>query len=173
MTIQSIPSLIRNGFGGLKLRIILALCFLFVATPQLCAQNDEGEVPFTTILQSTSSGIGYSVDRVIYNQAALEAFWNEAHAGFHPLPPTPEIDFNKRMVIIAAMGLQISPRHFIEITRIERVKTMVKVFIEETQPGKGCSPVGLFTNPVHMVETDRLFSVTFRRSIGSRCGVFD
>jgi hypothetical protein len=173
MTIHSIPNLIRNGFGGLKLRILLALCFVFVATPQLCAQSDKGEVSFTTILLSTSSGIGFSVDRVIYSQADFEAFWSLAHASSSPMPPTPEIDFGKRMVVVAAMGPQISPKHSIKITRIERVKTMVRVSIEETQPGKNCSAVGLITNPVHMVETDQLFAVTFRRSIGSRCADFD
>ena len=174
MTIQSISGLMRNAFGGLKLRILLALCFVFVATPQLRAQSDKGDVPFTTILLSTSSGIGYSIDRVIYDQAVLEEFWNDAHAGSPPVPPTPEIDFSKRMVIISAMGLQPTPRHFIKITRIERVKTMVQVFIEETQPGKGCAATGLITNPVHMVETERLFSVTFRRSLARpRCGTFD
>ncbi|HTG18166.1 MAG TPA: protease complex subunit PrcB family protein [Blastocatellia bacterium] len=174
LTIHSVPSFIRSRFGNGKLRVFLALFFVFVATPQLCAQSDKGEIHFTTILHSPSSGIGYSLDRVIYNQDDWQAFWNEVNAGSSLLPPTPEIDFSKRMVIIAAMGLQPTPRHFIKITRIERVKTMVKVSIEETQPGKGCSPLGVVTHPIHIVETDQLSSVTFRRAIGiSRCGVFD
>jgi hypothetical protein len=77
LTIHSVPSFIRSRFDKGKKRVFFALCFVFIATPPLCAQSDKGEIPFTTILQSPSGGIGYSLDRVIYNQGEWQAFWNE------------------------------------------------------------------------------------------------
>lgn len=119
--------------------------------------------------QRAQGSIGYSIDRSIGNVADWQSFWNEVHAGPSPIPPLPEIDFSKRMIVIAALGVQPTPKHLITITRIERVRTMISVIIEETQPGKDCSPLGALTNPIHIVETDKLFFITFRRSIGSRC----
>jgi len=63
------------------------------------------------------------------------------------------------------MGTQPSPKHEITITRLVRVKNMLKVEIEETEPGKGCSPLGVVRSPIHIVETEGRPFVTFRRSI--------
>ncbi len=164
----SIGCFIRNLLGRYNRRVLLALFIVPVCNSPLSAQSEEA-IPFTTVLKTTRSSIGSSIDLPIGNVADWQTFWNEIHAGPSPIPPLPEIDFSKRMIIIAALGVQPAPRHLITITRIERVKTMIKVFIEETQPGRDCSPLGALTNPIHIVETEKLSFITFRRSIGSRC----
>jgi hypothetical protein len=154
----------------LPVRSILVLLIWAFLRLSATAQGAKEEIPFTTILKAADSSIGYSLDRVIYSEAAWQSFWNEAHSNLPAVPPLPIIDFTQKMVIVTAMGTQPSPKHEITITRLVQVRNMLRVEIEKTEPGRGCSPLGVLRRPIHIVETESRPFVTFRRSIArARC----
>jgi len=151
------------GVSVARMVIMLMAATIFLTVPAF-AQLDN-DVSFITILKGTDGGIDNPMDRIITTDKEWQELWNDIHINKSYVPPPPRIDFTKSMIIIATMGMQPSPGHEIKITRITQVGNMVTVYIEETKPGKVCSPLTMISKPFHIVEADIKLYVTFRRSI--------
>ena len=155
---------------------ILVLSTLFGACT-IFAQSGGGQVDFTTILKSTESQLGDCRDQVISSTATWVRFWEELYPDAETRPSLPEVDFTQRMVIVVAMGEEPTGNFDIRVTKLVRIKgvskglPLLKVLIEETRPKPSCFPLPSATQPIHVIETDRVFDVTFRRILKTdRCG---
>ena len=73
------------------------------------------------------------------------------------------------MVIVVAMGEEPTGNFDIRVTKLVKIRgvskglPLLKVVIEETRPRPSCFALPSTTQPIHIIETDRIFDVTFRR----------
>jgi hypothetical protein len=102
---------------------------------------------------------------VIKNRDEFSDFWNRFTARIPPgneIPPPPEIDFSKEMVVVAAMGARPSSGYWIIIDGACEVDGRVQVFVTNVD-GAACGQFPTETHPadaVRLPQTD--LPVAFR-----------
>ena len=104
---------------------------------------------------------------VIRNRNEFSDFWQRLTAQIGAgrwVPPVPEVDFSKEMIIVAAMGVRPSPGYAVIIDGACEVDGHVEVFVTSIEEGAKCGPVlGVVTAPadaVRIPQTD--LPVVFR-----------
>jgi len=107
---------------------------------------------------------------VIKNRDEFSDFWKRFTAHIPPsngIPPPPEIDFSKEMVVVAAMGTRPTSGYWIFIDGACEVDGQLEVFVSSVE-GSACDGHGQFpvlTNPadaVRLPQTD--LPVVFREA---------
>lgn len=93
------------------------------------------------------SGYEDRARRVIRDRETWARVWLRATSGAPPRP-LPEVDFDKRMIVFAAMGSQRSTGHRIEIIQLSRLGEDLYVVVKETSPGLSCAFAWAMTAPV-------------------------
>src|SRR5690625_7529517 len=81
--------------------LLLISCVTFDPGP---GQPESEPVKFTSIRQASHSGLSEETTTIIRERDDFEAFWQELHANRKPVPETPSVDFEKKMVLIYAIG---------------------------------------------------------------------
>lgn len=125
-----------------------------------------------TVLSDQYSGIDEDVRRLIDSRSEWEAFWNEAHSGRSPTPETPSIDFDRNVVVAAAMGGASSGGHGIGIEAVARSGDTLYARVRETSPGENCIVTMAITHPVQAVRvpvSDVSVLVTVERTSTRDC----
>ena len=97
------------------------------------------------------SGIRDSRRTVIRTANEWEEFWNEFTAAIVPTPDLPAIDFEARMVIVAAMGERTTGGYTIAIDDVSEGEDGVTTRVIETSPGASCLLAQVITAPVTAV----------------------
>jgi hypothetical protein len=104
---------------------------------------------------------------VIKNRDELSDFWKRFTARMPPgngIPPPPEIDFSKEMVVIAAMGARSSSGYWTIIDGACEVDGQVEVFVTNVD-GAACGQFPTETHPadaVRLPQTD--LPIVFRET---------
>jgi hypothetical protein len=93
---------------------------------------------------------------VIRDAAEWERFWGAIVAAVSPSPPVPEIDFERQMVLAAAMGQRPSGGYTIDIDAVYLSGGTVFVVVKSVNPGPTCGGASVMTAPVVAVAIDRL-----------------
>jgi hypothetical protein len=105
---------------------------------------------------------------VIKNRDALSNFWKQLTAPVPPgqwVPPLPEIDFSKDMIVVAAMGARPSSGYWTIIDGACEVNGQVEVFVSNVEDASCVSQLGIVTYPadaVRLPQTD--LPVVFRET---------
>lgn len=154
----STPLLTRLAPGLLLVAGCLALACANGTTPP--NETPPGTVTLATepveeVAQSAYTGIEDRRRVVFRTQAEWETFWRELTRNTSPAEPTPEIDFSRRIVIAAAMGLRSSGGFAIEITTVRATGDELLVEVLETSPGPSCAVTMALTAPVTAVSVER------------------
>lgn len=113
-------------------------------------------LPFETVEQQFYGN--YEVEaqnRVIRDAAVFGKFWNRLHEGQKPLPPVPEIDFSREMVVATVLGTKPTGGYVAEITEIAAGAGQVGILVTNSIPGSGCGVTTALTNPYHIVKMER------------------
>jgi hypothetical protein len=98
-----------------------------------------------------SSGIDQPMTQVIRTQAEWETLWRWITArGSQPHVP-PAIDFDRDMLLAAAMGTRPSGGYSIEIDRVAEGETELIAHVVRTSPGSRCGVTAALTQPVDVV----------------------
>ena len=167
-------------------RTLLSLfAILLISTPSpqvLRATQDYGRpVPITPMAPTrweprtsfmTGSGIWDQLRLVVRDRDTWVDVWKRIHS-LDPshtrpeLPPLPEIDFSREMVVVAAMGRRPSSAYSIIIdgAYAYEVNYRLEVVVRSMENRKGCGAWTVMTAPVDIVRlprTDR--SVIFRET---------
>jgi hypothetical protein len=104
---------------------------------------------------------------VIKSREELNDFWKRFTAPFPPaqqLPPPPEIDFAKEMIVVSAMGMQPSSGYWTIIDGACEVDGRIEVFITNVE-NKTCSGFATVTYPADAVRLPRSeLPVVFRET---------
>jgi hypothetical protein len=145
--------------------IVSILIFGLYFLPAQAQATQEESVEFTMIPEPEGGKtIAYPLDTVIQDAERWADFWNDLHPG----KPVPAIDFERRMVIATALGGGTATSA-IKVTSVTRksvpdLAPLIKVYIKEIRPGRGCIITAIFMPPPHvLVETETGHDVTFRR----------
>ncbi|MCC6631793.1 MAG: protease complex subunit PrcB family protein [Gammaproteobacteria bacterium] len=101
------------------------------------------------LLQNT--GFDTATQIVIADQSAWRETWARLVAGRRPTPPAPEMDFAKHIVVIVAMGRQVSGGYSIRVVAVKRQASGVLVRAIALAPGRGCISTANITAPVDVV----------------------
>jgi hypothetical protein len=101
------------------------------------------------------SGMTTKQRLVIRDGAAWADVWKQITSPFQPVPPVPEVDFAKNVLIVAAMGTRSSGGYSIAVDGVRIVAGGAKVSVTEESPGSGCFTTQALTAPVAVVVVRR------------------
>lgn len=112
-------------------------------------------VEFTIFSQGSFGGHGDEKGRfVIRNADEWEGIWQKLHSNVEPLPNPPAVDFGEKMMIAVFSGQRPTDGHSVNVLSVREQGNELKVFIEETKPGRNCAVVQVITNPYVIIQTD-------------------
>jgi hypothetical protein len=114
----------------------------------LALLQDKGEsVSFSTIDKGSTSGFTSPLEMFLTSQKDWVDLWAKREVGTGPKKNAPTIDFDKDIVIVAALGMKNTGGYTIEITRIVRTPDDLTVYVKRTEPAAGSTPSGKPTSP--------------------------
>jgi hypothetical protein len=102
-----------------------------------------------------NSGISEQARLVVTSRAEWELAWRRVWHGHSPVPAAPAVDFDREVVLVAAMGGRSSGGYQIQVTQAAAQADRVVVRVVETSPGKGCFTTAAFSEPVDVVKLPR------------------
>lgn len=112
-----------------------------------------GTVPFATIDRGEDSGAALTTPLVIQDQADWTSFWSE-HS--RSQGPAPQVDFERDLVLVGAVGQREEAGDSVEIRRVRAVSDGTVVELHELVPGDFCSPAQKIHIPFHIVRVPRV-----------------
>ncbi len=106
---------------------------------------------------------------VIKSHDQFSDFWKRVIGPISPgnwIPPLPEVDFSKEMLIISAMGQRPSPGYWTIIDGACEADGQVEIFISNLEGGLGCgASLGVVTYPADAVLIPRTeLPIVFRET---------
>lgn len=112
-----------------------ATVLLFALTSSASYADDDNDIPFEVLRHGNLSGIDHQMIMVADNQMHFEHLWKMHSSGASdPTEDTPEINFEKEVVIGHFLGNSASCGYDIHITSVEDKKSSVQVKSNITTP---------------------------------------
>lgn len=112
-------------------------------------------VPHETLVSQAYSGIESPLREVIREPAAWEDLWRRIHAGTSPVPPPPPVDFEREMLVVAALGTRMSGGFGISVTRVIAGEEGLRVTLRESCPPPGAMVTMALVQPVQVIRVPR------------------
>lgn len=148
--------------------LVLGLAALSLSCQAQPPQNSPGQAPAPPPANSNLtrfrtqpfafaqlSGYETSTQLVIRDQASWEQAWKTLHSTVEPLPSLPPIDFEKEMVLLAAMGRKSTGGHNIILESMTAEGDHQVVTVREEVPGAGCLTSQVLTQPADIARIPR------------------
>lgn len=141
--------------------LLLVLMGGWAAMSPPAAPRDE---PFASdslrhLMQGGHSGFEWPVRAVAGDSATFRRLWTDAVRGNRNPPSMPSVDFQRDMVIVAAMGSMRSTGHTIRIDSVVAVGPALQVHTVVIIHGPECLSGMMMTNPVDIVVAPRSAAV--------------
>lgn len=102
-----------------------------------------------------NSGVANELMTAIRNADHWRARWALASARFGSAPPEPEVDFEKDMLLMAAMGSRGSGGYSVDIERVVDRPHELVAHVRFTSPGERCGAIAVITSPADVVRLPR------------------
>jgi hypothetical protein len=102
-----------------------------------------------------NSALEDSARHVVRSRDEWTALWNRIVANHEPKPAVPDIDFEKEMLLVAAMGTRATGGYSIEIEAVDRDSSAITVSVRGRSPGRNCATTQALTAPVDIVRIPR------------------
>ena len=138
-----------------------AVALLLVALPATAVGNRTAEsamigkdVPVTIVAAETYSGLDRPISRLIRSEAELKSVWKRIHRGRQPLPPLPVVDFERDMLILAALGSRNSGGFGIDVARVIRDKDSLHILVRTRCPAPDTISTMALVQPMQLVKVD-------------------
>lgn len=109
------------------------------------------EVPFEDLAAGFNTGFVDGGRLVIRSPAELDEFWSTFEAPRDPKTDPPSVDFDRSIVIAAAMGQRGTGGHAVTILAVHELEGTLYVTVRELSPGPGCMTTMGMTQPVFAV----------------------
>ena len=148
--------------------LLLTLALAVCSSPS--SPDEQSPVTLTRLGVEGASYAYYSGVRdaqrlVIRDQATWQQTWSAIWSRNSPVPALPAIEFDREMVIVAALGERNSGGFSILIDRVTESTTGLTVNVRSVSPGNGCITTQALTQPVDIARvTRRDGMVTFTES---------
>ncbi len=97
---------------------------------------------------SQQSGIDEPENIVLRDEEGWAKAWQRIQSRSRPVPPAPPVDFEREMIVVAALGRQRSGGYTIRIDRAYREGPATVVIVYAESPGEGCIVTNALTSPV-------------------------
>lgn len=122
--------------------------------------SDGVTIPLTrfraeSVSYAHSSGLNAHGYQVIRDPDAWSTLWQRIHATTTPAPEMPAIDFNREMVVAAALGTRNSAGYDVLLTEASEVSGRITVRVLELSPGSSCATAAVLTQPVDLATLPR------------------
>jgi len=111
----------------------------------------HGSVPFGTLARVDDTNAPLTAPFYVQDAEAWQAFW-QSHGGGGP---TPHVDFENEIVVVAAVGVREEAGDSVEVRRILQVDDGTLTFVFNRLPGDFCSPAARSHVPFHAVVAPR------------------
>ena len=158
---------------------MLALAVVACRGPLAAGQHDTSPEPVSLArlngagtAYSSYAGIDDAMRTVIRDSTAWRRLWQRINRPFIPQPMLPDIDFEREMVVVAALGARPSAGYDVVIEGATRDSTGIAVAVRVASPAAGCPVAAVETQPVDLARipaSDR--PVRFReREVVVGCG---
>jgi hypothetical protein len=152
--------------------------------PSAASRNDRGELstepsgPFAadripgdairlsassvhTVYASTFSGIAMPGRDLLLTRHEWAVYWEPTLQNTIPRPPLPEVDFERRFILAAAMGSRLEAGHSIEIDEVWTRGDDYWVRVIQRMPAAHCNPIAIHTLPIVVVSLPRITGDVF------------
>jgi len=118
-------------------------------------------VPLARLSSTPSSlsfygGIGRPERLVVRDNATWHTVWASIWSGTAPMPATPNVDFTKEMVIVAALGSRSTGGYSIVVDSAMATSAGLVVWIGTSSPGARCVTTQAFSAPVDVARIQRI-----------------
>ena len=106
-----------------------------------------------------NSGLTKPVQLVIKDSKEWQEVWERSHCKvISPVPPLPEIDFTKELIVVVALGTRPTGGYGIFVDRAVDKNNRREITVGKQSPGKNCFTTQALTQPVDIArlpKTDR------------------
>src|SRR5205823_14290981 len=108
-------------------------------------------LPFSTVAKGAASGILEPLQVAIRTRDEWVAFWaRHTRAQVQP-PPAPPVDFSREMVVGIFLGARATGGHEVEITKVERGGSALRIHYRSRSPDPGAMVTQVRTQPYHLI----------------------
>src|SRR3954468_20336667 len=142
ISISAVPS---AGAQQSEQRVQPVLTTVEAVTVPVTRFRSNGE----TFLQY--SGLNDSLTTVIRDAETWKSYWEAMHRRFVPAPPTPDVDFTREMIVLAAMGSSPNAGFDIHVAGATLWGNRLVVTISRASVSRGCPVSAVVTQPVDVV----------------------
>jgi len=116
------------------------------------------------------SGIASERRLLVRDAEAWASLWAEIHRNLSPTPPLPAVDFEREMVVAAALGTRPSGGYGITIDSARHRGDVLEIHVRQWRPGGDCAVTAALTAPVDLV---RLPAVSAKAAFREESQVLD
>jgi hypothetical protein len=100
--------------------------------------------------KGVNSGVRDPRTVIVESADMWQALWTEHTAGMQPMPPLPDVDFSRNLVIGVFAGQKATAGYGIEIIETRASPTSLTVLYRETIPDTTAIPAQTPTQPYHL-----------------------
>jgi len=120
-------------------------------------QPERAPVPLTRLRNSQSafstySGLIDSLRVVVRDSTAWRRVWQEINRPFFPAPVLPPVDFQREMIVVAALGARPSAGFDVVIESAAEDSVGIEVDVRRASPAAGCPVAAAITQPVDVAK---------------------
>lgn len=101
------------------------------------------------------SGFDQPARLVIRDPITWANAWQQTFKGSSPMPPVPDVDFTREVVVLAALGSHSTGGYAILIEGATATDAGTSVAIRSISPGAACGTTQAFTQPVDIARVPR------------------
>jgi hypothetical protein len=102
-----------------------------------------------------ASGMDARARLVLRSREDWVELWAQLGARSLPAPPTPVVDFDTQVVVVAAAGTRRSGGYAIYVTGVEATVEGARIRVLETSPARECVTTAALTQPTAVVVVPR------------------
>jgi hypothetical protein len=136
---------------------VTALLITFVSANNLaCVTIAESQSKIERLANSPvpfvlNSGFKTKQLIVVSNEQEWQRVWSQLHSKRRPRPIVPTVNFDERMVIVYALGIQRTGGYSVRISGVESLDDQLQVNMIVTRPAANCVVTAGLTSPADII----------------------
>jgi hypothetical protein len=136
----------------MRLASVVILAMLAGCGGESSPTGPDGPIAFSEVFRDKASGLGTRRAEIVSRDARWDALWTEIHGS---ASNKPVVDFQRNILIVAALGETGDSCKHVRITGVERHLGALNVTIAETRLPPSCICPPNTVRPVHVVSVPR------------------
>jgi hypothetical protein len=138
-------------------RARLLPAILLLAAPAVVTSQVEEQLPFE-VLEYSLNGPREDLQAIVFKRKEWKRLWRWAHSNLAVVPPRPEVDFSKRMIVVVSYEYLPDPSWSAAVTKVAKTDDSLQISVRETlRQGEFCPPVpAVLVHPLLIIEAERV-----------------